>query len=126
MPASFSGKVALVTGGAGGMGRAIALAFGQAGADVVVADLAAENGGATAELVRGTGARAHFAATDVADAASVEAMVASAVERFGGIPPYRETQQYVEKVFSLLGFKREAPVARGGGGAVGVVVAGGR
>lgn len=48
-----------------------------------------------------------------------------AVERFGGIPPYRETQQYVEKVFSLLGFQREEPVARGGGAGV-VVVAGGR
>ena len=85
MPASFSGKVALVTGAAGGMGRAIAVAFGQAGADVLVADLATENGEATAELVRETGARAHFATTDVADAESVEAMVAAAVERFGGL-----------------------------------------
>ena len=85
MPASFSGKVALVTGAAGGMGRAIAVAFGQAGADVLVADLATENGEATAELVRETGARAHFATTDVADAEGVEAMVAAAVERFGGL-----------------------------------------
>jgi NAD(P)-dependent dehydrogenase (short-subunit alcohol dehydrogenase family) len=85
VPASFSGKVALVTGAAGGMGRAIAVAFGQAGADVLVADLATENGEATAELVREAGARAHFATTDVADAESVEAMVASAVERFGGL-----------------------------------------
>ena len=85
MPASFSGKVALVTGAAGGMGRAIAVAFGQAGGDVLVADLAAENGEATAELVRETGARAHFVTTDVADAESVEAMVAAAVERFGGL-----------------------------------------
>lgn len=85
MPASFSGKVALVTGAAGGMGRAIAVAFGQAGADVLVADLATENGEATAELVRETGARAHFVTTDVADADNVEAMVAAAVERFGGL-----------------------------------------
>jgi glucose 1-dehydrogenase len=67
------------------MGRAIAVAFGQAGADVLVADLAAENGEATAGLVRETGARAHFVTTDVADAASVEAMVAAAVEQFGGL-----------------------------------------
>jgi glucose 1-dehydrogenase len=85
MPASFSGKVAVVTGAAGGMGRAIAVAFGQAGADVLAADLATENGEATAELVRETGARAHFVTTDVADADSVEAMVAAAVERFGGL-----------------------------------------
>jgi glucose 1-dehydrogenase len=67
------------------MGRAIAVAFGQAGADVLVADLAEENGEATAGLVRETGARAHFVTTDVADAASVEAMVAAAVEQFGGL-----------------------------------------
>lgn len=41
-----------------------------------------------------------------------------AVERFGGIPPYRETQQYVEKIFGLLGFTTEAPVANGAGGGV--------
>jgi NAD(P)-dependent dehydrogenase (short-subunit alcohol dehydrogenase family) len=85
MPASFDGKVVLVTGAAGGMGRAIAIAFGQAGADVLVADLAPENGEATADLVRETGSRAHFVTTDVADAASVEAMVAAAVEHFGGL-----------------------------------------
>jgi glucose 1-dehydrogenase len=85
MPASFSGKVAVVTGAAGGMGRAIAVAVGQAGADVLAADLATENGEATAELVRETGARVHFVTTDVADADSVEAMVAAAVERFGGL-----------------------------------------
>jgi glucose 1-dehydrogenase len=85
MPASFDGKVVLVTGAAGGMGRAIAIAFGQAGADVLVADLATEHGEATADLVRETGANAHFVTTDVADAASVEAMVAAAGEHFGGL-----------------------------------------
>ena len=44
MSQSYEGKVVLVTGGAGGMGRATALAFGQAGAAVVVADLAEEGG----------------------------------------------------------------------------------
>jgi soluble lytic murein transglycosylase-like protein len=48
-----------------------------------------------------------------------------AVERFGGIPPYRETQDYVKKIFGLLGFTPEPPAAaRGGTG--GVVAAGGR
>ena len=75
MPASFSGKVAVVTGAAGGMGRAIAVAFGQAGADVLAADLATENGEATGELVRETGARAHFVTTDVAGNDTVTAMV---------------------------------------------------
>ncbi|HEY7214224.1 MAG TPA: lytic transglycosylase domain-containing protein [Thermoanaerobaculia bacterium] len=46
-----------------------------------------------------------------------------AVERFGGIPPYRETQEYVERIFGLLGFTPEPPVARGGGTS-GIVAAG--
>jgi len=45
-----------------------------------------------------------------------------AVERFGGIPPYRETQEYVEKIFGLLGFTPEPPMPRGGG--LGGIVAG--
>jgi len=47
-----------------------------------------------------------------------------AVERFGGIPPYRETQQYVERIFGLLGFTLEPPPAAPAGGSSGGVVAG--
>ena len=85
MSGQFEGKVALVTGAAGGMGRATALAFGAAGADVVVADISAEAGEETAELIRQAGGQAELVATDVADAASVESMVARAVSRFGGL-----------------------------------------
>jgi soluble lytic murein transglycosylase-like protein len=46
------------------------------------------------------------------------------VERFGGIPPYRETQEYVEKIFGLLSFTPAPPMARGGG--MGGIVAAGR
>ncbi|HEV8578036.1 MAG TPA: lytic transglycosylase domain-containing protein [Thermoanaerobaculia bacterium] len=41
-----------------------------------------------------------------------------AVERFGGIPPYRETQQYVERIFGILGFTAERPVLDSTGGVV--------
>ena len=85
MSLSLEDKVALVTGAAGGMGRAIALEFGSAGASVLVADISPDAGAETAELVRQSGGQADFVATDVADAASVERMVAQAVSAFGGL-----------------------------------------
>jgi NAD(P)-dependent dehydrogenase (short-subunit alcohol dehydrogenase family) len=81
----FAGKVALVTGGAGGMGRAIAVAFAEAGAKVAVSDIAAEAGQETADLIAGSGGDSRFIASDVADAQSVEALVAGTVEAFGGL-----------------------------------------
>ncbi len=85
MPPSFTGKVALVTGGAGGMGSATAMAFAAAGAAVVVADLEPEGGEKTAAAITAEGGRAHFVKTDVSRAVDVEAMVATAVDRFGGL-----------------------------------------
>jgi NAD(P)-dependent dehydrogenase (short-subunit alcohol dehydrogenase family) len=82
---NFAGKVALVTGGAGGMGRAIAVAFAEAGAKVAVSDIAAEAGQETADLIAGAGGESRFIACDVADAQSVEALVAGTVEAFGGL-----------------------------------------
>jgi NAD(P)-dependent dehydrogenase (short-subunit alcohol dehydrogenase family) len=80
MPARLEGKVACITGGAGGIGRASARRFASEGAKVVVADLADEEGTALAEEVGGL-----YVHADVTDAASVEAMYAAAVERFGGL-----------------------------------------
>ena len=82
-PGSFSGKVAVVTGAAGGMGRATALAFASAGADVLAADIEPTGGEETAALAEKTGARAAFLRTDVSSSADVEAMVAKAVDLFG-------------------------------------------
>jgi NAD(P)-dependent dehydrogenase (short-subunit alcohol dehydrogenase family) len=82
---TFEGKVALVTGAAGGIGRAAALAFGRAGASVVVADLSAEGGQQTADMIREAGGKALFVKTNVAIASEVEAMVAAGVAQFGRI-----------------------------------------
>jgi glucose 1-dehydrogenase len=83
MTARFDGKVAIVTGASGGMGQAIALAFGAAGADVVAADLTEEGGRKTVEQITGAGGRAVFVPTDVSEAAAVEALVARATGDFG-------------------------------------------
>jgi NAD(P)-dependent dehydrogenase (short-subunit alcohol dehydrogenase family) len=85
MTSDFGGDVALVTGAAGGMGRAIALAFAQAGASVVMGDVDEEGGRETERLVGETGAAGSFVPTDVSDATSVAAIVESAVARFGGL-----------------------------------------
>ncbi len=85
MSEDFTGKVALVTGAAGGMGRATAQAFAAAGAKVVAADVAVEEGEQTAKLIRGNGGEAVFVRTDVSDASDVEAAVARAVNEYGGL-----------------------------------------
>jgi len=81
----FDGKVALVTGAAGGIGSATARKFAAAGAKVVVADIDEPGARAVADEIRATGGDATAVAVDVGDAASVEAMVALAVATYGGL-----------------------------------------
>jgi NAD(P)-dependent dehydrogenase (short-subunit alcohol dehydrogenase family) len=78
----LDGKVAVVTGGASGIGAATCRRFVAEGARVVVADL---NDDAGEAFARTLGAQAVFKRTDVASLADVEAAVAAAVERFGGL-----------------------------------------
>ena len=79
------GKVALVSGGARGIGAEIARALAQSGAQVLITDVLEEAGRATvADLVR-SGARAEFVRHDVTNEAQWEAAVGAAVSRFGGL-----------------------------------------
>ena len=79
----FDGQVALVTGAASGIGRASARLFAEAGAKVVVADIDLPMAEETAALVTAVGGEAIAVEVDVADAASVKAMVDTTIERFG-------------------------------------------
>jgi len=76
-------QVAIVTGGGHGIGRAIAKAFAQEGAVVVIADLNLEHGTATCQEILESGGRARFIATQVADRTSVEVLVEATVAEFG-------------------------------------------
>lgn len=83
MASLVAGKVALVTGGGSGIGRASALTFAREGAKVVVADVAVEGGEETVRLIQQRGGEAIFVKADVARAAEVETLVARAVQTYG-------------------------------------------
>ncbi len=82
---TLEGRTAIVTGGSGGMGLAICRRFAENGASLVVADVNTERGELAVEQAHRAGADAVFVATDVGSAPDVEAMVAVAVDRFGGL-----------------------------------------
>jgi NAD(P)-dependent dehydrogenase (short-subunit alcohol dehydrogenase family) len=84
-PGRFTGKVAIVTGAAQGIGEAYARALAAEGAAVVVADINAESGQKVVAAIEADGGQAAFARTDVSDPASALDMAALAVRQFAGI-----------------------------------------
>jgi NAD(P)-dependent dehydrogenase (short-subunit alcohol dehydrogenase family) len=107
--ADLSGRVALITGAASGIGRASALAFASAGAHVALMDVDADGLAETAAAARKAGARAEALVADVTDLQAVTAAVGRAVHVFGrldaahnnaGVPgPYVPLDQYEEEDF---------------------------
>jgi NAD(P)-dependent dehydrogenase (short-subunit alcohol dehydrogenase family) len=138
----FEGKVALVTGGSSGIGRATALVFAREGARVVLAAHGAERGEGVAREIREAGGEALFVATDVSRADPVARLVRHTVERFGRLDcafnnaatlevgMFRPTADYSEEEFDqalALNLKSVWPcmkeelaqmLRQGGGGAI--------
>jgi NAD(P)-dependent dehydrogenase (short-subunit alcohol dehydrogenase family) len=81
----LKGKVALITGGGAGIGRACVELFAREGARLVIAELLRESGEAAARAARGEGGEAVFIQTDVSQPEQVERAVALAVAEFGGL-----------------------------------------
>jgi NAD(P)-dependent dehydrogenase (short-subunit alcohol dehydrogenase family) len=83
MSGRLDGKVALVTGGGSGIGRATALAFAREDAKVVVVDIAVEGGEATVRMIQETRGEALFLKADVSKAGEVQALVQRTVDTYG-------------------------------------------
>src|SRR5258708_2091224 len=80
-----SGRVAVVTGAASGIGRALAVAFAAAGSAVVVAALDRDEAEVVAAAIRSAGGEAEPVRVDVSDAAAVDQLAATTLERFGRV-----------------------------------------
>ena len=137
---SLNGKVAIVTGGASGMGRSTALLMAASGAAVVVADLDGAKAETVAKEITEDGGRAVGIGADVTSAVDSAAMVAAAVDNFGGLDilmcnagmahnptPFDELDDALfDKVMAInvkgpwLGVRaaRDAMKARGGGSVI--------
>jgi NAD(P)-dependent dehydrogenase (short-subunit alcohol dehydrogenase family) len=82
MTERLEGKIALVTGGSSGIGRAAAQLFSREGANVVIADINVEGGEETVRSIRDAGGEALFVRTDVSMSAEVEALINEIIERY--------------------------------------------
>jgi NAD(P)-dependent dehydrogenase (short-subunit alcohol dehydrogenase family) len=139
MDTSQSGKVALVTGGTSGIGRAVALAFAREGARVVVAGRREQEGNETVRLIRDAGGNATFVQADVSRETQVAALIERTLATYDRLdvafnnagvegtstPIAEETVENYEHVFAinvkgiLLSMKHEIPaMRRSGGGAI--------
>ena len=113
MPGTLDGKIALVTGGASGIGRATALTFAREGAKLIIADMNEDGGQQTVHMITENGGDATFVQVDVTSATEVEAMISKTVETYGrldcsfnnagvGTPSRVPTADYTEEQWDYV------------------------
>ena len=102
-------KIALVTGGSSGIGRASALAFAREGAAVAIADINAEGGNEVVEQIKASGGEATFILADMSNSPDIEAMVATVVETFGRLDCAFNNAAEIEITLSNLVPTHELP-----------------
>lgn len=81
----LKGKIALITGGGSGIGRAACLLFAREGAKVVIADYVAEGGNETVRQIKAAGGEAAFVQADVSKSTDVQNMIATTVKTYGRV-----------------------------------------
>ena len=133
-------KVAVITGGNSGIGKAAAVALSERGAAVVIGARREDKGLEVVDEIRGAGGQAHFVQTDVTRAEDVQALVGAAVSEFGGLdiafnnagiegaalaPLVEENEENLRKVMEVNFFglwhamRAEIPeIAKRGGGVI--------
>ncbi len=135
----FAGKVALITGGTAGIGRATAIAFAKEGAKVAITGRREKEGGEVVAEIKELGGEAIFIRTDITKAADVKAMVDQTVETFGRLdyafnnagieqpmtPLTQQTEEVFDQVINTnvkgvwLSLQHEIPaILQTGGGAI--------
>jgi len=108
----FKGKTILITGGARGMGHAVAIRSAREGANVVIADWLPKEGAETAEMIKKQGGNAIFVLTDVRKTADCDRMVQEAVKAFGEVNLALNAAGVLDGVYSgdVLDYEKQKPL----------------
>ena len=100
-------KIALVTGGSSGIGRAASQLFAREGAKVFIADIDVEGGEETVRRISDAGGEAHFIRTDVSKSAEVEALIKTIVEMYGRLDCAYNNAGIIGTIVSLVDHTEE-------------------